>query len=58
MIEGGTFVQESEGYDLLPMVNERDEASTWSSAKLGFSQSVSCGDGGGVVDKADMFGIS
>lgn len=27
IIDGGTLVQESEGYDLLPMVNERCDAS-------------------------------
>jgi hypothetical protein len=27
MIDGGTFVQVSEGYDLLPIVKERDAAS-------------------------------
>ena len=55
VIEGGTLVHESEGYDLLPIVKERSEASKWKSAKPVFSEVVHCGDGDGHVNKADMF---
>ena len=38
-IDGGTFVHESDGYDLPPMVKERDETSTRLLAITKFLQS-------------------
>ena len=53
MMEGGTLVQVSEGYDLLPMVKERDTASSWLLAKRSISPLLDYVNGS-RVDKADL----